>query len=355
MSQTYEEILVRMQDEFKSLAGFQANDASDIGIRLKVLAGEIFSLMLNLDWIKKEMFPQTASDIQLDYHAEERGIKRKKATKARGTLKFTRQRAILYDAKIPAGTVCSTAGADGLRYVTLEPVVLKAGETEVYATAEAEVPGEQSNTLSETISVMVTPPGAITGVINPLPFTGGTDQEPDKDLRERLIDSYRNIPNGTNSAFYKDCVLKYGDVYSASVVSRARGAGTVDIYVASRGGALSNDVMKNIQADINSLKEINVDAVVKAPTLATIDVNIKIYPETGYAFSDVKPKCQNVISNYFSSLQIGEKYLIAELGNNIFNIEGVKNYRFGTASSDYLITPTQLASSGTVIITEGVE
>ena len=34
MSETYESILSRMQDRFQELAGFPADDASDIGIRL---------------------------------------------------------------------------------------------------------------------------------------------------------------------------------------------------------------------------------------------------------------------------------------------------------------------------------
>ncbi|MFQ7061561.1 MAG: hypothetical protein ACLRQY_02295 [[Clostridium] leptum] len=71
MSETYESILSRMQDQFQELAGFPADDASDIGIRLKVLAGELFSACTNLDWLKRQVFPQTAQGIQLDYHAQQ--------------------------------------------------------------------------------------------------------------------------------------------------------------------------------------------------------------------------------------------------------------------------------------------
>ena len=55
MSETYESILSRMQDQFQELAGFPADDASDIGIRLKVLAGELFSACTNLDWLKRQV------------------------------------------------------------------------------------------------------------------------------------------------------------------------------------------------------------------------------------------------------------------------------------------------------------
>ena len=82
MSETYESILSRLQRRFQELAGFPADDASDIGIRLKVLAGELFSACTNLDWLQRQVFPQTAQGIQLDYHAQQRGIQRKSAVRS---------------------------------------------------------------------------------------------------------------------------------------------------------------------------------------------------------------------------------------------------------------------------------
>ena len=113
MSETYESILSRMQGRFQELAGFQADDASDIGIRLKVLAGEIFSAYTNLDWLQRQVFPQTAQGSQLDYHAQQRGIQRKSAVCSQGMLEFSREAALLYDVTIPEGTVCATSQEGG--------------------------------------------------------------------------------------------------------------------------------------------------------------------------------------------------------------------------------------------------
>ena len=353
MIKTYEEILSSMQNEFKTLAGFDADDASDIGIRLKVLAGAIFSEMTNLNWLKKQMFPQTATAEQLDLHAQQRGITRKSATKARGVLTFSRLRIIYYDITIPAGTVCATPGADGLRYVTLEPVTLSSDTLSVDVAAEAESAGAEFNTLAETITVMVTPPTAVTAVKNKLAFIGGSDQESDEELRARLIESYRNIPNGTNAAFYRDCALKYNDVYSASAVPRARGDGTVDVYVAAKGGVLSSTRMQAINKDLSALKEVNVDVKVKAPDTVSRDVTVYLYPKDGYTFSDISDECKSVINNYFASLKIGQPFLLAELGSYIFNIEGVKNYRFYSSSSDYNADNDELICSGNITVAEG--
>lgn len=235
MSETYESILSRMQGRFQELAGFPADDASDIGIRLKVLAGELFSACTNLDWLKRQVFPQTAQGVQLDYHAQQRGIQRKSAVRSQGTLEFSREAALLYDVTIPEGTVCAVSQEEGLRFVTTRKGILKAGDFSVSVPAASEEGGAQANAAAETIKVLVTPPPGVTAVTNRDAFTGGADGESDEELRERVLESCRNIPNGTNSAFYREFALQYEGVYSAAVSPRARGTGTVDVYVASRG------------------------------------------------------------------------------------------------------------------------
>lgn len=76
--------------------GYVPDDASDIGIRMKTLAGEIFSLESSLDFLKRQMFPTTATGEYLDKHAEMRGLKRKPAIKASGKLMFYVERPLSY-------------------------------------------------------------------------------------------------------------------------------------------------------------------------------------------------------------------------------------------------------------------
>ena len=57
MAYTYNEILERMNDKFEELSGYSPDRASDIGIRIKLLAGELYSLCTEIDGIKKQMFP----------------------------------------------------------------------------------------------------------------------------------------------------------------------------------------------------------------------------------------------------------------------------------------------------------
>lgn len=351
--ENYKDILSRMQENFYELAGFSADDASDIGIRLKILAGEIFSLESNIEWLKKQMFAGTATDDNLENHAIERGLKRKEAVKSEGILTFSRSSALSYDIEIPQGTICSTAESDGIRFETKETAILSAGDTSVSVAAKACEGGVKSNTVAKTIKVLVTPPAGITDVINSAAFTGGVDAETDEELRKRVLESYKNISNGTNIAFYKEKVLQYDGVYSAQVVPLARGNGTVNIYVASKGGVPSSDVISKIQNDIDQLREINVDILVCAAVPSTMNVKMLVKPYEGYSFSDVKAACEASITEYFNSLSVGEKAKIVSIGNKVYHTEGVENYSFiAGVSNDMAVDPGGLITLGTITINE---
>lgn len=352
MSSTYEEILTSMQGKFKELAGFEADDASDIGIRLKVLAAELFSIDTNIEWLKNQMFPQTAIGKQLDYHAQERGIERKAASKSKGILKFSRPSKATYDISIPKGTVCSTNGSDIVRVVTVEDVTLPAGELSVTVEAQSEVGGSNTNVAVGNICVMVTIPAGMGSVTNTTAFTGGNDQESDEKLRERILFSYENISNGTNCAFYRDCALSFDEVNSVSVVATPRGSGSVDVYIAGKGGTVDSSLVTEVQSYINELREINVDAKVKSPSLVSVAVTGTVKPKSGYQVDDVINACKVSLQNYFDSLSIGQAVKKIDLYNAIFSTEGVENYALTVPVADITINKTSLAVKGILTFTE---
>ena len=90
----FEEIYARMAAEYKTQAGVELEDAADVSIRLKVLAGELYTVLCAAESLKLNCFPQTAAGEALDLHAEERGLVRKDAVKSVGTLTFSRRTAL---------------------------------------------------------------------------------------------------------------------------------------------------------------------------------------------------------------------------------------------------------------------
>lgn len=355
MTKQYEEILARMQAEYRALAGGDADDASDIGIRLKVLAGEAALLAENLEELKKQAFPQTAQGGALTLHAQQRGIVRKPAGKAFGTLRFGRDAPLWYDSPIPAGTVCASPGG-GARYATTEDAVLKAGELIVEVPACAELGGRGGNASANSVTVLVTPPEGIVTVKNPLPFVGGTDEESDENLRERLFLSYRNIPNGTNAAFYREQAMQVPEIRSASVIPCENGAGTVGIYCAAAGGAPPAEVLQALADTLNDLREITVQVAVHPCETVAVKIYAIVIARDGYTAAQVKESCEEALKGYFASLSIGDAMLLAGAGNALYHAEGVKNYSFQTnLCRDTAMTEKQLAVPGTLVISVQTE
>ena len=353
---SYDEVLLRMQQAFAQQAGFQAEDASDIGIRLKVLAGEIYSALSQVDFLKRQAFPQTAQEEWLNLHAQQRGIKRKEAVSSTGTLRFTRRTPLSYDAPIPPGTVCSTGGSQGLRFVTSQEGVLPAGSLEVLVPAQAETGGRSSNTAANTVHVWVTPPPGIEGVGNPLPFTGGEDGETDEQLRARITASWNIIPNGTNAAFYRDFALGFDGVRSVSVIPRSEGTGTVTIYAAGAGQAPDSSLLTRIEQELQQVREINVNVTLLPCETVEVNLYAEITPQEGYSIEEVRADCLAALREYFLSLSIGQPVLLAAAGDALFHTPGVKNYSFKTQMcADRFLTQSQLAVPGELGLAEKKE
>ena len=77
MNVTYDEIYERMKSEYTRYSGFTPSEVSDINIRLKVLAGEIYNSLVNVWWLRNQMFTDSASGEYLTYHGQQRGVLRR--------------------------------------------------------------------------------------------------------------------------------------------------------------------------------------------------------------------------------------------------------------------------------------
>lgn len=322
----YNDILKRMKDTYKEYAGYDIEDATDIDNRMRVLAGEIFSMQVRLDKIKKEMFVETATGENLDKHGMQRGLIRKEAIAASGMLNFAAQFDTLsYDIEVPKGTICSTSGENPIRFITDESVVIKSGSETYSVNAHALTAGSNGNVASDTVTVVVTPGIANIMVNNQNAFTGGSDAEDDITFRNRIIDAYKNISTGSNAAYYKKLALEHKGVYSANVVSRPGGQrGKVYIYVSGKGELLSQDVIDEIQARIDTLREINVDVTVLSPRISFITPTVSVLVKDGYSFDEVHDRIYAALSDKLSCVGIGEGVYCSEIFSIIMSVEGVK-------------------------------
>lgn len=352
--ESFSEIESRMTQKYKELTGCDCSDASDISIKIKLLAGELFNLQSSINWLNNQLFPQTAAGAQLDYHAEMRGLKRKKATLSTGTLRFSLPAPAESTLVIPAGTVCSTVGKNPVRFATDKTTSIGTGLTMVSVTATAVTRGEAGNAASETVCIMTTPISSLLSVINPAPFSGGTDDESDDSLRRRIMEDIKRPSTGTNKAYYKRLAQSVDGVYSANIVSRARGNGTVDIYIAAKGAVIDSQYISEVQALVNAERELNVDVLVSAAQTSRVPVSLSLTEKSGYDFNKVKANVIEKLGEYFNSLQVGESVYVSSLGKAVAQAQGVERFLFKSGSlSNIAASPSQLLTLGTVTVEQG--
>lgn len=350
--QTYAEILERMQAEFETQAGFAADDASDIGIRLKVMAGEIFNLYSGVEWLKRQTFPQTATGEFLDLHGEQKGLTRLTETPSTGVLTFGREKALNYALTIPKGTICALSEDPSIRFLTTEEAELPASEFSVNVPAASENGGTIYNVAAGTITQMVTPPTGIETVTNSGAFTNGRDAEDDEAFRKRILYRFANPSNGTNKAFFTNFALQYDGIYSASTVVRSSENNAVQVYVCAKEGSVDEALIAQIQADLNAVKEVNVTVTVMEAQRKDTNFACYIQPTSPYEMADVKEKCDAIIRAYIGELGIGEPFYVAEALRRMMNSGLICNHKLYSYTVDFSAQPNERLQVGSILLTE---
>ena len=351
MSPTYQEILERMNTRFTQLSGLEPDTASDIGIRIKLLAGEIYSLTSEIEYLKRQMFPTTATGDKLDLHAMQRGLERIKGSRAEGTIVFTLEAPLEYNLIIPAGTICTT-GDGSLNYITKQDAVIYRGSSYAWVRSTAEDSGERYNIGSGKVNTIVTYFSVGIRINNSTSFTGGTDDETDEQLRERLAKSYKDTPDGANEAYFERLALSVDGIQSAKAYYHPSEPGWGIIVLGGRGAVPDTTAFDEASELLNSQKPFGVNFLIQRCSTVVKDISVSIQVSEGYLYSSVKTVAEESIRNFFLDLSVGEDVLLAALGKALLETEGVENYSFAQGSQDSEIVNSCLAVLGTLSVSE---
>lgn len=350
--ESYEEILSKMTEKYRELTGFYPDNASDVGIRMKTLAYQIHSLQYSMDQLEQQLFPQTAKGEYLDKHAAQRGLVRKQGTRAMGKVTFTRNSLSEGEGLIPSGTMVSTGGEHPVMYRTKTDLVLAVGEKEVEGEIEAVLPGRQGNAAPLAVKLLVTPISGIGQVSNAKQISGGTEEETDEELRRRLLESYRNISNGSNGAYYLQEALACPGIGFAGVIPRSRGRGTVDVIVYGSKGEPSSQLLQQLRSQLEAKREVNVDIQVKPAQVRQVDITVEVACQQGYSFRNLSVLCQEKIEAYLDSLTVRQPLYQSGLTSLLMSLEGVANCKVSVTGGDVHPLKEQIIRKGTLTVTQ---
>lgn len=348
---TYEQLVQKMYSTYEGLTGSSPEDASDLGIRIRVLAGEIYAVLSSLDWLEKQKDPDRASGQELEYLAEEAGLQRRPALKASGTLTFGVYTAPWVDLPIPAGTLCR-GKEEGPAFVTLEDTLLKSGTKTAAAAAEAVEAGRAGNCGAGTITEMVTVPAGIGYVTNEKAFSGGDEEESDESLRARLRLLASVPPLGGNLSSYKTAVLRHEKVRSVSVVPRAEGVGTVGVYLDGREGSLSSEDVEEIQTELEEMREIGTQVYVEAAEHKPVSLTLSLHLESGWSLEQAKTVCTAAAEDFFRRQEVGRGFRRSALTAALVATGSVWDVTFESPQTDLTVAKNQVTVLGALVLKE---
>ena len=337
---TIEELYQEMLACFSQRSGIDANEGCDLAVRLYALAAQVNALYLQADWVIRQAFPQTAEGDYLDRHAQMRGLERKSGTCAEGIVRFTTEEMADVDREIPVGTVCMTVGL--VRFETTKQARLLAGLTAVDVPVRAVEAGSAGNIGPGEIVTMAVAPVGVSGCTNPEAILGGSDGESDETLRQRILASYRRLPNGANAAFYEQMALSFDQVAGAAVVCRPRGIGTVDVVVSTQAGLPGQELLEELTQHIQQRREIAVDVQVRAPETVGVNLSVQVAAKAGWDLEQVKADVEHALRGWFTGHRLGQNVLLAQLGSLVYGCDGVANYTIVSPATDLAVADDAL-------------
>lgn len=250
---------------------------SNLAVLARVQSGAVHGLYGYLDWIARQVMPDTADAEQLDRWSAIWGVARKPAEFAAGSVTVTGNAG----AVVPAGA--ELRGADGQSYLVDSEVSLAGSSDLVDCTASTA--GQAGNLDAGTALTFASPIAGVNSaaVVAAGGLVGGADAETDDALRARLLARIQQPPQGGAAHDYQAWALAVPGVTRAWVYPGELGAGTVTVrFVRDDDASPIPDAgeVATVQTYIDERRPVTADVLVVAPVATPLALTLSVTPDT---------------------------------------------------------------------------
>ncbi len=313
---------------------------SDHFVRASGIAAVVEGVYAHQMWVYRQCFPDLADVELMEKMANQRGITRKPAAVASGTVRF----AGVAGATIAAGQSVFTA--QSIYFATTAAAVIGVGGT-VDVVASATAAGAAGNQSPNTASTVYAPPAGVAGTATVLTMTGGADVEKDDSLLARLLLWLSEEAQGGNKIDYKRWALSVPGVVRAFVFDCRRGAGTVDVVPMPASGLPAAPLLAAVQAVLDVKRPVgmrNTSGVMAlAPTSIVTPVTATLTLASGYTLAGLLPALTAAIDAVFAALEPGQTLVRNELITALMNVPGVTDVTLAVPAANVTSSVTSLA------------
>lgn len=335
------ELISQMQADAEREAGATQLRQSNLRVLPKVFAFGVHGLYAYIDWVVKQLFPDSSEKSFLERQASIQGIYRRAATAATGTLTVTRTDG----ATIPVGTVFLAADGETRYATTEEPEV---GENEV--PAQCMTTGKVGNREAGETYTLASPLSGVSTEATGSEMAGGTEAESDDSLRDRLIYRLQNPPRGGTATDYVAWAMEVPGVTRAWCFPKELGIGTVTVRFATDGlteNGVPTEGMVSIVSDyIAENAPVTAATTVVAPVAKTVNFQIKdLYPDTPSVRAQIEAELKSL---FIREAEPGKALLISHVRQAISSAAGEEDFELVSPTEDIGADVDELLVVGSV-------
>lgn len=326
-------------DLVSRLPGSQAELASRL---TKILAtgqaGLAHGLYGYLQWLERQLFPETCEDDLLHLHSL--GVPRREASTNSGSVVFTGTNGAVID----SGALLQL---DGIEYATLADAVI-AG-TGVVVDLEAVKAGSAGAVPAGAILTLVSPIAGInaSATVGATGITGGADIEDFDSWRDRILARRARIPRGGAEGDWAEWALQVPGVTRAWEAPMEMGPGTITIRImadnAEDGPLPSQQLLEDVSAYIDTQRNVTAHVYVEAPVAVPFQPRIRVTPNNSSTKAAIERALQDLI---LRAGEPGGTLLISQVRNAIGTAAGVTDYELEAPTANVVHSLGKLPTWG---------
>jgi len=340
---TLSEIVSRVQVDFVSrlnLIGAVLR-RSMVYVLSRVIAGASHMLHGHLDWLSRQLFPDTSEEEALVRQAAVFGLTKTAPTFATGTVDLTGTNTTV----CPAGTVL--VRSDGAEYVVDADETITLGVATVDVTAS--LAGADYTLEAGVVLSFQSPISGIDSSGEVAASTvDGTDEETTEALRVRFLARLAEPPMGGSSADYVAWSKEVAGVTRVWVEELGLGPGTVVVrFVRDNDGSIIPDAgeVTALQTYLDTKRPAHATVTAHAPTANAVAYTIAVVPDTTAVRAAVTAQLDDL---HLREGEPGVTLLLSAIRTAIGNATGLTDYTLTVPAANVTNTANQIPTRGTI-------
>jgi uncharacterized phage protein gp47/JayE len=187
--------------------------------------------------------------------------------------------------------------------------------------------GRGGNVRAEALTTLLDRPVGLRSVTNPIAAQGGAEPESLDEARMNAPNTVRTFGRVVSLRDFEDAAREFAGVAKARAAMEWDGSERVVrlVVAGDEGGAVTDEIRKNLVEDLNSRRDANRKMVVESYQQIFVQVEAILQVDPGYIDEDVQAAARTALLDYFAfdNLELGQPIHLSNVYQALQQVRGV--------------------------------